>query len=115
MTEDDFTIEFSQHEFMMLNNALNETCNGVPIPRSEFELQVGCSEERAQLVLRKIHDHQGSVIILSIEELLIIICALNVTLDYVGDWECPIRVGCTPDELELLLKKCCFTLYSKIT
>jgi len=43
--KDTVRIEASTTELEILNNALNEVCNGIEVP--EFETRVGCSLEDA--------------------------------------------------------------------
>jgi hypothetical protein len=46
-------IRFSNDELVILNNALNEICNGVDIP--QFETRVGYSRERVEALLEQIN------------------------------------------------------------
>jgi len=39
----------------IINNALNEVCNGIDL-EGEFDTRMGCTVEEAQAVLAKIHD-----------------------------------------------------------
>ena len=42
----------SKYEIGIINNALNEVCNGIVIP--EFETRSGCSLSESQELLRKV-------------------------------------------------------------
>ena len=44
--------QFSVSEFVTLNNALNEVCNGIKIP--DFEVKLGISCEDAKLLLKSV-------------------------------------------------------------
>ena len=46
-------IRFSNDELIILNNALNEICNGVDIP--QFETRVGYPRERVEALLEQIN------------------------------------------------------------
>jgi hypothetical protein len=48
------TIELTQDELEIINNALNEVCNGIHLD-SEFHTRMGCSVDDARQVLAKIH------------------------------------------------------------
>lgn len=45
---------FTREELVVLNNALNEVCNGLPLSDVEFETRIGYSREIARKVLKKI-------------------------------------------------------------
>ena len=47
-------IEITKHELGIINNALNEVCNGIDL-EGEFDTRMGCSVEEARAVLEKIH------------------------------------------------------------
>ena len=47
-------IELSPHELLIINNALNEVCNGISL-EGEFSTRMGCSHEEALELLAKIH------------------------------------------------------------
>jgi len=46
-------ISFSNDELVILNNALNEICNGVDIP--QFQTRVGYSRERVEDLLEQMN------------------------------------------------------------
>ena len=46
-------IEFSDGELYILNNALNEVCNGLPIP--EFSTRMGAEREDSLELLKQIN------------------------------------------------------------
>lgn len=48
------TVELSRDELEIINNALNEVCNGIHL-ESEFDTRMGCSAEEARKTLKKIH------------------------------------------------------------
>lgn len=47
-------IDLTFDELSMINDTLNEICNGIEIP--EFELRIGYQRERALAILKKIKD-----------------------------------------------------------
>jgi hypothetical protein len=46
--------EFSREELVIIKNALNEICHGLPIDDDEFQTRIGYSRARAVKVLSKI-------------------------------------------------------------
>jgi hypothetical protein len=46
--------EFTREELVIINNALNEICNGLSIDDDEFETRMGYSRSRARKVLAKV-------------------------------------------------------------
>ena len=52
-TKDKMTVSLSSTELIIINNALNEICNGVDIP--EFETRLGYSREQVGKLLDQIH------------------------------------------------------------
>ena len=48
-----YTLEFEEKEIELINNALNEVCNGVDIP--EFKTRLGQSLESAQDLLKRMN------------------------------------------------------------
>jgi hypothetical protein len=48
------TVELSLQELLIINNALNEICNGISL-HGEFSTRIGCSLEDARELLEKIH------------------------------------------------------------
>ena len=47
-----FVADVSAEELVILNNALNEVCNGVGIAEEEFQTRLGASRAEAIAVLR---------------------------------------------------------------
>ena len=47
-------VELTNDELGIINNALNEICNGIDL-EGEFDTRMGCTVEEARLVLAKIH------------------------------------------------------------
>jgi hypothetical protein len=47
-------VELNKNELGIINNALNEVCNGIEL-QGEFDTRMGCSVEEARVVLAKIH------------------------------------------------------------
>ena len=47
-------VELTKYELRIINNALNEVCNGIDL-EGEFDTRMGCTVEEAQVVLAKIH------------------------------------------------------------
>ena len=45
---------FTRDELMVINNALNEVCNGLPIGDEEFQTRIGYTRELAHKVLGKV-------------------------------------------------------------
>jgi hypothetical protein len=48
------TIELANDELLIINNALNEVCNGIHL-EDEFHTRMGCSVDEARALLAKIH------------------------------------------------------------
>jgi hypothetical protein len=47
-------LELTKAELLIINNALNEVCNGIDL-EGEFDTRMGCNVEEARAVLAKIH------------------------------------------------------------
>ena len=47
-------VELTKYELCIINNALNEVCNGSAL-EDEFDTRMGCTVEEAQAVLVKMH------------------------------------------------------------
>ena len=47
-------VELTKDELGIINNALNEVCNGIDL-EGEFDTRMGCTVEQARAVLAKIH------------------------------------------------------------
>jgi hypothetical protein len=45
---------FTREELVIINNALNEICNGISMSDSEFQTRVGYTREAAQKLLAKV-------------------------------------------------------------
>jgi len=45
---------FTRDELVIINNALNEVCNGLPLGDDEFQTRIGFSRETASKVLAKV-------------------------------------------------------------
>jgi hypothetical protein len=48
------SVEFTREEVLIVNNALNEVCNGIDL-EGEFDTRMGCSVEEARNILHAIH------------------------------------------------------------
>jgi hypothetical protein len=48
-------VRLSDVELLMLNNALNEVCNGVHIPDSEFQTRLGRERDEMRTLLDEIN------------------------------------------------------------
>ncbi len=48
------TVELTEDELGIINNALNEVCNGIDL-EGEFDTRMGCTVEEARELLAKIH------------------------------------------------------------
>ena len=47
-------VELTNKELGIINNALNEVCNGIDLD-GEFDTRMGCTVEEARAILAKIH------------------------------------------------------------
>ena len=47
-------VEFTKVELEIINNALNEVCNGIEL-EGEFDTRMGCSVEEARELLARVH------------------------------------------------------------
>ena len=47
-------VELTKDELGIINNALNEVCNGIDL-EGEFETRMGCTVEEARAVLARVH------------------------------------------------------------
>ncbi len=47
-------LAFTHEELVIINNALNEMCNGISIEDDEFQTRIGYSRAMAQNLLKKI-------------------------------------------------------------
>ena len=47
-------VEFTLDELDIIQNSLNEICNGINIPDSEFESRLGASKEEVLSLLEKL-------------------------------------------------------------
>ena len=48
-------VELTKEELGIINNALNEVCNGIDL-KGEFDTRMGCTVEEARMLLAKIHE-----------------------------------------------------------
>ena len=51
---DAMLVELTKDELGIINNALNEVCNGIHL-EGEFDTRLACAVEEAQAALAKIH------------------------------------------------------------
>jgi hypothetical protein len=56
---DAMLVKLTKDELSIINNALNEVCNGINLD-GEFETRMGCTVEEARAVLGKIHSLSSS-------------------------------------------------------
>jgi hypothetical protein len=56
---DAMLVELTKAELSIINNALNEVCNGIDL-EGEFETRMGCTVGEARAVLVKIHGLSSS-------------------------------------------------------
>ncbi len=47
-------VRLSKHELSLINNALNEVCNGVDIEDAEFATRLGAEREEMRNILKNI-------------------------------------------------------------
>ncbi len=47
-------IELTNDELQIINNALNEVCNGIDL-EGEFDTRIGCTVDEGRAVLAKVH------------------------------------------------------------
>ena len=82
-------------EQLCFNNVLNEVCHAFQV--RDFPGTIGISREAAELLLGKLYklysEHVSVQLELSRTEVSTIRNALATTLNELGDWEFPIRVG----------------------
>lgn len=45
---------FTHDELVVINNALNEICNGLPMDDGEFQTRIGATRSNARVVLKKV-------------------------------------------------------------
>jgi len=50
----DLTVKLSEDELVIINNAINEVCNGVRIPDWEFSTRIGYDRAEALALLSKL-------------------------------------------------------------
>ena len=55
VTADGVTLTLSVDELMIINNALNEVCNGIHIADSEFQTRMAVERDEARAVLHRIN------------------------------------------------------------
>jgi hypothetical protein len=49
------TLLFTKAELMIVNNVLNEICNGIPIEDAEFETRLGVTRAQARDLLTQVN------------------------------------------------------------
>lgn len=49
-------LQLTRGDLLLINNALNEVCNGVRIDDFEFETRLGVSRDEARQLLRRVSD-----------------------------------------------------------
>ena len=52
--QEEVVLEMSRGELILINNALNEVCNGLHMDEYEFQTRLGVSVEDARRLLRRI-------------------------------------------------------------
>ena len=52
MKGEEFNVQFSLDELLVVSNALNEVCNGIDVP--EFHARIGASPDEAQRLLERL-------------------------------------------------------------
>ncbi|MFO0952355.1 MAG: hypothetical protein U0835_14640 [Isosphaeraceae bacterium] len=52
--QEEVVLEMSRGELILINNALNEVCNGIHMGEDEFQTRLGASVEDARRLLRRI-------------------------------------------------------------
>jgi hypothetical protein len=53
-------VELTRDELLMINNALNEVCNGIHL-EGEFDTRMGCSVEEARHLLVQVNQTASSM------------------------------------------------------
>jgi hypothetical protein len=48
-------LPLTEHELVLLNNALNELCHGVRISEGEFHARLGGTKDDLRALLRRVH------------------------------------------------------------
>lgn len=57
MTEErPVVVELTRADLVLVNNALNEVCNGVHLDDAEFQTRLGVTRDEARVVLKRIHE-----------------------------------------------------------
>lgn len=51
---DKFVIEISEDELLLINNSINEVCNGIHIDDWDFETRLGVSKQRGRELLKEL-------------------------------------------------------------
>lgn len=106
------TLRFSEDEFVIVNNSLNEVSNLLRIPESAFEDRLGGPREETSRLLDGINGRQaigadGLTIRLSASDLLLLRNAMIETTKGVEieEWEFQTRLGRSLPEAKLLLRE----------
>ena len=55
MADPRFILELTVDELRIVNNALNEVCNGVDFSDAEFATRLGASREEARALLQRVN------------------------------------------------------------
>ncbi len=100
------------HDLPIINNSLNEVCNGLHV--DDFEKKIGVTKSHAQQLLKKVHRniakqelHKKDVehFHLTVEDLIVVKNALTEVLRQIDDWEFETRMDVTPDEAKQFIEK----------
>lgn len=97
----------SNRQIRILNQVLNEVCNGIPL--QNFELSIGAQREAAEQLLRRllaIYRQQDNdlaeedilTIPLNTAEISIIKNSINILMKYFDESDFDTRVGCNKNE-----------------
>ncbi len=54
--DENIAVNLTRADLLLINNALNEVCNGVHIEDFEFQTRLGVSREEASALLRRISE-----------------------------------------------------------
>jgi len=95
-------IEFTRWELAVINNALNEVCNGIPVV--DLSAHVVGLRDRARALLRKAHriletcSVDEVVVVFPRDELRVAREALDEVRKRISEWEFHARLGAELDE-----------------
>jgi len=107
----DAVLLLNRDEMGMINNALNEVCNGIYL--REFDSRMGAPVDAVRAVLRPVHDllltirknglpKSEIVITFALNELAVMRNALAVILQEIDEVEFETRLGATQKEIDAL-------------